>query len=63
MSINYAQTLYDAARSAFDLHQRETHHTVAAIWCDECNALGYIAVQAATSHQGDTPRACGGVLT
>lgn len=53
MSKLLAQTLYDAARSAFDLHQLETHHTVSAIWCDDCNALGYIAVQAATDLNHD----------
>jgi hypothetical protein len=59
MSKMLAQAIYDIAREKFATHQREAKHSCRSVWCDECNALGYIAQQAAcaVNHNPDYPEA------
>jgi hypothetical protein len=54
-----AQAIYDIAREKFATHQSEAKHSCHSVWCDECNTLGFITVQAAhaVNHNPDHPEA------
>lgn len=59
MSKMFAQAIYDVAREKFATHQRDARHSCESAWCQECNWLGSIAVQAAhaVNHDPDHPEA------